>query len=161
MVSRWALNQATCVGDLSPLVLAPGRVAIELVAEGAEERDRGTRRRAGVMRATWWLGTAETWAPMELTGNTSEVPHWMASRSMASVSSLVHAWGAYASMPASNRPPPLAQDSNRMCGKRLVSRRYSSYTPEDVAVAHLALALGRQVPGRSVSVMVRFMSHLT
>ena len=46
------------------------------------------------MRATWWFGTAATWAPMELTGNASEVPHWMRSRSTASVSSLVQACGA-------------------------------------------------------------------
>ena len=84
---------------------------------------------SGVTRPIWWLGTADTWAAIDDGGNASEVPHWMGSRSAASVSSLVQAWGAYASSPASNRPPPPAHDSNRMSGKRSIRRRYSSYTP--------------------------------
>ena len=71
------------------------------------------------------------------------MPHWIASRSTASVSSLVHACGAHASSPASNRAPPLAHDSKRISGNRVVSREYSSYKPEHVPVEELALALGR------------------
>ena len=47
-------------------------------------------------------------------------------------------------MPGSNRPPPPAHDSNRISGKAVVSRAYRSYTPEDVAVEELALAVGWQ-----------------
>ena len=78
---------------------------------------------SGVTRPTWWLGTAETWAAIELGGYASDVPHWMRRRSIASVPSLVQACGAKASMPGSNRAPPLAHDSNRMSGKRVVRRR--------------------------------------
>ena len=47
-------------------------------------------------------------------------------------------------MPASNRPPPLAHDSNRMSGNRRVSRSVQLVQAEDVAVAELALAVRRE-----------------
>jgi hypothetical protein len=47
-----------------------------------------------VSRPTWWFGTAETCAPIELKGYVIEVPHWIFRRSTASVSSLVQACGA-------------------------------------------------------------------
>ena len=97
---------------------------------------------------------------MELRGYASDVPHWIASRSIASVSSLVQACGAKARRPGSKRPPPLAQDSKRTSGNASVSRRHSSYTPR--------MWRWNSSPWRSGgseteygSVRVRFMSHLT
>ena len=43
---------------------------------------------SGVVRPVWWLGQAETCAPMAETGYPKLVPCWMVSRSTASVSSL-------------------------------------------------------------------------
>ena len=89
------------------------------------------------------------------------MPHWIRSRSTASVSSLVQACGAKASIPGSKRPPPPAHDSNRISGKRAVSRRVQVVDAEDVAVEELALPIGRQGDADHGSVMFRFMSHLT
>ena len=78
---------------------------------------------SGVTRPVWWFGTADTCAAIDDSGNASDVPHWIVRRSTASVSSLVQACGAQASIPASKRAPPLAHDSNRISGKRSTSRR--------------------------------------
>ena len=63
---------------------------------------------------------------------------------MASVSSLVQACGANASIPGSNRPPPLAHDSNRISGNARRQAPVQLVHAEDVAVEELALPVGRQ-----------------
>ena len=83
------------------------------------------------------------------------------SRSIASVSSLVQACGANASIPGSNRPPPLGAGLEQDVRERRRQPGVQLVDAEDVAVEELALPVGRRGRALYGSVMVRFMSHLT
>ena len=126
----------------------------------APKKATAARVSIGVIRPVWWFGTAATWAPIELCGYASEVPHWIRSRSIGVgvvAGPGLRRVGEHARGRTGHRRRRTTRTGSS--GKARRQPRVQVVDAEDVAVEELALALGRE--GRLYgSVMVRFMSHL-